>query len=258
MALTTTASAGVVPPSPAGRMPSGWVEDGTSLISVVERGQEVGARHGVVHERAGQHLAVGRIVEAMLDQRLADPLGDAAVGLAVDDQRVHGAADVVDGGVAHDRQHAGVGIDLHLADVAAIAVAGVAHGLVGDLAQRAAQVVWQRIVVRVRPRRSRTGRASGRCARARKWPSCECDVGLRGIEQDRGDAPALVDDRLRRLVDHEARKPHAAARMGAAAEFHDVGVAGDQPHAVDAARRAIRSRAGRSSSRDPGRWRRCR
>ena len=64
------------------------------------------------------------VVEAVLDQRLPDPLRDAAVGLAVDDHRVDGAADVVDGGVAHDRDHAGVGIDLDLADVAAVAVAG--------------------------------------------------------------------------------------------------------------------------------------
>ena len=34
-ALMTTASAGTVPPSPAGRMPSGWVEEGTSLSSVM-------------------------------------------------------------------------------------------------------------------------------------------------------------------------------------------------------------------------------
>src|SRR5262249_44343712 len=38
IALITTASAGVVPPSPAGRMPSGWVVEGTSLISVVKNG----------------------------------------------------------------------------------------------------------------------------------------------------------------------------------------------------------------------------
>ena len=34
-----TPSAGVVPPSPAGRMPSGCVVDGTSLMSVVKNGR---------------------------------------------------------------------------------------------------------------------------------------------------------------------------------------------------------------------------
>jgi hypothetical protein len=39
IALTTTASDGVVPPSPAGRMPSGCVAEGTSLMSVVNDGK---------------------------------------------------------------------------------------------------------------------------------------------------------------------------------------------------------------------------
>ena len=38
-AFTATASAGVVPPSPAGRMPSGWVVDGTSLMCVTKFGK---------------------------------------------------------------------------------------------------------------------------------------------------------------------------------------------------------------------------
>ena len=60
----------------------------------------------------------------MLPQRLADALDDAAVGLAVQDQRIDGAADVVDRGVAHDLDVAGVGIDLDLADRAAERKAG--------------------------------------------------------------------------------------------------------------------------------------
>jgi hypothetical protein len=42
------------------------------------------------------------------------------VGLAVHDHRVDGAADVVDRRVADDLDHAGLRIDLNLADVAAI------------------------------------------------------------------------------------------------------------------------------------------
>ena len=55
----------------------------------------------------------------MLPQRLADALGDAAVGLAVQNQRIDGAADIVDRGVARDLDVAGVGVDLDLADRAA-------------------------------------------------------------------------------------------------------------------------------------------
>ena len=32
---------------------------------------------------------------------------------------------------------------------------------------------------------------------------------------------------------HDAAEPHAAARVGAAADLDDVGVAGDEPHLVD-------------------------
>lgn len=38
-ALITTPNAGVVPPSPAGRIPSGCVVQGTSLISVSKNGK---------------------------------------------------------------------------------------------------------------------------------------------------------------------------------------------------------------------------
>jgi hypothetical protein len=39
MALTTTASAGVQPPSPPGLMPNGLVGDNTSTISVAKDGR---------------------------------------------------------------------------------------------------------------------------------------------------------------------------------------------------------------------------
>jgi len=38
MALPTAPRAGVVPPSPPPRKPSGWAVEGTSLISVVKDG----------------------------------------------------------------------------------------------------------------------------------------------------------------------------------------------------------------------------
>src|ERR1700678_4521035 len=79
IALMVTASAGVVPPSPAGRMPSGWVGVGTSLMPVSKNGN-TSARHGVVHERGRQQLTGPGIVEALFQQRLADALHDAAMG----------------------------------------------------------------------------------------------------------------------------------------------------------------------------------
>ena len=53
-------------------------------------------------KRAGQQLAA-LVIDAALEQRLADALGDAAMDLALDDHRVDDPADIVDGGEVHHR-----------------------------------------------------------------------------------------------------------------------------------------------------------
>ena len=68
----------------------------------------------------------------MLQQRLPYTLGDAAVDLAVDNERVHGAADVVDGDVGDHLHAAGIGIDFDFADMGAVGVAGLGDGFVAS------------------------------------------------------------------------------------------------------------------------------
>src|SRR2546429_244554 len=94
-----------------------------------KRRKKVRPGHGVVQERSRQHLSGFRVVTALLEQRLARALHDAAVSLAVENERIHGAADVVHGCQAHDFHHAGVGIDFHLAHLAAVGKRGDAEGL---------------------------------------------------------------------------------------------------------------------------------
>ena len=65
-------------------------------------------------------LARSRVIDALFPQRMAGALGDAAMRLAVQDQRVDGAADIVDGAVTHEFDRAGLGIDLHLGDMEAV------------------------------------------------------------------------------------------------------------------------------------------
>ena len=55
-----------------------------------------------------------------LHQRLADALRDAAMDLAIAEQFVDDLADIVDGGVTRERDHAGLRIDLDFAEVAAV------------------------------------------------------------------------------------------------------------------------------------------
>ena len=59
------------------------------------------------------------------------PWRDAALHLALDDHRVDHAADVVDRDEADDAGDAGLGVDLHLADVAA-----AGEGEVGGVVER--------------------------------------------------------------------------------------------------------------------------
>ena len=78
----------------------------------------IGARHAVVHERAGDELAV-LVIDRALVQRLADTVGDAAVNLALDDHRIDNNAEVIHGGPGDDLGVAGLRINFDFADVAA-------------------------------------------------------------------------------------------------------------------------------------------
>src|SRR5262249_39737788 len=56
----------------------------------------------------------------MLKESLANALYDPAMDLALEQERVDGAAKIVDDGIALDYDVAGIGIDLDLGDVAAV------------------------------------------------------------------------------------------------------------------------------------------
>src|SRR6266480_1150896 len=58
----------------------------------------------------------------MLKESLANALYDPAMNLALEQERVDGAAEIVDDRIALDRDDAGVGIDLDLGDVAAVGI----------------------------------------------------------------------------------------------------------------------------------------
>src|SRR5207245_901098 len=70
------------------------------LVEQLHLPEHVRARHGVVHERAGEQLPARGLVDAVLDERLADTLQDAAVQLPLEQDMVDDAATVVDRDVA--------------------------------------------------------------------------------------------------------------------------------------------------------------
>ena len=119
-ALTTAGTAPWQPASPTPLAPSGFCSVGTVWSKPrVQVRQQVGARHRVVHERAGHELA-GFVVDRLLDQRLPESLRDAAVHLPFRHQRIDHRADVVDRDVARHAHRAGLGIHLDLAHLAAV------------------------------------------------------------------------------------------------------------------------------------------
>src|SRR5262249_60190383 len=60
-----------------------------------ERRQRIRPRQTVIHERTDQRLAAVALHVALLPQGLTDALRDRAMGLAVNDQRIDAAPDVV-------------------------------------------------------------------------------------------------------------------------------------------------------------------
>ena len=142
------------------------------------------------------------------------------MGLAVQDQRIHRAADIVDRGVAVDPGDAGLGIDLDLADMPAVGIGAdpaVDIGLVGDRPALGRQRQKADAAV---------GAGDGEAAVG------EDDVCLGRFELLGGELAALGDDAERGLVDRGRGQPDRAAGMRAAAHRQAVAVVGDEAHLV--------------------------
>ena len=214
--------------------------------------QRVGARHAVIHERAGERLARGA-GRARSSSIIASPtpLRDRAMRLAVDDQRIDAAADIVDRGIAvrrarrsRDRSRSRIPRSRW------------------ERPDRASRCRWRR---RARPpdpdgsgsRAPRApvpeNRSCGCCRGAAKRPSAKATSLGAGIEHECGDRLALGDQRpaapARTLWRHGASSGRNASRRRA----DDVGIAHDDVDALDRHRQHDPTRPGRSSSRGPAR-----
>src|SRR6516164_7744889 len=159
----------------------------------------------------------------MLAQRLADPLDDAAMRLAVDQRRVDHDAEIVDEGIANDVDRAGLRVDLDLGDVAAVrkgrgrAVADVLY--VKALRQPGRQF---QPGMELFGQFHQTDRAVG--PNYREPARAKFDVGDRRLQHMRGDLSTLLDDLLARLDDRRAARHHRFRAAGAAAGDQRVAV----------------------------------
>jgi hypothetical protein len=64
-----------------------------------DRRQVICAGHAIIHERTGEELSARRVIDAVLAERLADPLRNTAMDLTLHDHRVQHHADIVDGSI---------------------------------------------------------------------------------------------------------------------------------------------------------------
>jgi hypothetical protein len=164
------------------------------------------------------------VVDALLPQRLPDPLRDAAVALAMDQQRVHRPAAIVNRSIPDDLDEAGLRIDLHLAHCGSIGIRRDAHRLVADRHQRAAQIGRDIVAERASGDLEQANSAVGPLYN--EAPEREFDILLGGFEHGASDAAPPVDDGVRGFGDDPGAKTHRPRRGRAAACLHAVGITG--------------------------------
>ena len=143
----------------------------------------------------------------MLPQRLADALGDATVGLAVQDHRIDRPADVVEGGVTDDFDMSGVRVDLDLANRAAEWKRCHPDELFAICRERSAKILGD--IVPFPGRARHLEQADGAVGALHH----EAAFGKRHVRRIclqhlRSDAAAFVDHRLRSLAHDDAAHPH--------------------------------------------------
>ena len=155
-------------------------------------------------------------MDRAFEQRLADPLGDAAMDLAFDDRRVHDPPDIVDGRVADDGDRPGLGVDLDLAGGRAVGM-GVQPGgnLLGGGERRLGGDLEQ-------PDRT-VGAEHGKTAVG------VADIRGGGLQQAGRRLAPPVHDPTGRAMEDGAAQAHRAVGVGAGAVDRPVGVAEDDP-----------------------------
>ena len=233
--ITAFCTAGVEPmvaASPMPLAPSGLSGVGVSVDMHLERRQLGGGGDPVVGEVAVTRVAVG-VVADLLEQRLPDAGGDAAVLLALDEQRVDHRAAVVDGDVAQEAHGARVEVDLDDGDVGAERERGpVLVGTPSSAASVSGSGERRRPAVGQLGPRQRRGRHAGDADR----PAASC---RRRRRPDRPRASTRPGARARSTSDTAApmdRRPAELQRPrapGAAAAWHEVGVAVDEGDPLD-------------------------
>ena len=144
---------------------------------------------------------------AVLDQGLADALGNPAMRLTMQDQRIDGAPDVVHRRVTDDLNLACFGIDLDFTDLRAVGKARDGERLVGDAGEGPLQIPWQ-VLARDGGRGNLKDADFAIGAGDPISAALELDVDFASLEQKARVLAALLDDVVGRLADDGGRQLH--------------------------------------------------
>ena len=191
------------------------------MVADFHRRNVLRARQGVIHERAGDRLAAG-IVADLLHQCLADALRHAAMQLAGDDHRIDYRAEIIDGEIAHDSHDAGLGIDFHFRDMAAIGESGrrILGGVIDVERQRHAlrHPAFAHALRQIHDADRAVGAGDGEAA------LCEFDIAFGSLHQMRGGLLAFCNYERGGFHDRLTGRCDRARAAGAAAEADEIAV----------------------------------
>ena len=90
------------------------------VVEHLEACHHAGARHGVIHEAAGEQLPGFPVINSVFAEDLAGALGQPALHLAFHQRVGDDIADVVHGDIGDDLRHPGFGVDFHFGDMCAV------------------------------------------------------------------------------------------------------------------------------------------
>src|ERR1700691_4000769 len=195
-------------------------------------GEVIGARHGVVHERAGHELA-SLVVDRALAQCLADALRDAAVDLALDNHRIDDDAEIVHRRPGDNLGVASLRIDLDLADMATGRESEIGRIVERGFLQAGLEFLAVEFVGDVGVERHPTPRHGLVGTGDAKVSVLELDIAFGGFEEMRSDLFGLRFDLVQSLYQRRHADRTGARTVGAHAELHLVGIAVNDRNAVD-------------------------
>ena len=165
------------------------------------------------------------VVDAVLQERLADALGQASVDLAFDDHRVHHVAEIVHGDEADDVDDTGLRVHLDFADVRPRRI-GEVRRIVERLLREPRFEILQGVVLRHVGRERHLREGDGLVGvDDGEGPVGELHLVLFGLQHVRRDLLALGDDLVGGLDDGRAADGERSRAVGSERVVRSSGVA---------------------------------